>query len=258
MSQAPISQAPPTTPSDEHLERLHKMSTTAGVTNTGYVAVNQTAVVALVLGVLSAIALFGTLLLVVPIVGIVFAIVAIRQINDSNGTQTGKWMAWAGLALCLAFGGARATQDLMVSAGVKQDEQRIAGTISQLGRELGAGNYAAAYALFDDEFQDRIKPDAFKKTWEAVQAPTPLGRLQVLEWNGITPVFESAGGAKTATAQARMKFTRGNEERVELVMHQLGDRWVVLRFPTFFPEKKPGRQPEDVFDDERLNRPRGG
>ncbi len=64
MSQAPMSQAPSTATSaaDEHLERLHKMSTTAGVTNTGYVAVNQTAVVALVLGVLSAIALFGTLL----------------------------------------------------------------------------------------------------------------------------------------------------------------------------------------------------
>ena len=138
MSQAPMPQAPLTTSAaDEHLERLHKMSTTAGVTNTGYVAVNQTAVVALVLGVLSAIALFGTLLLVVPVVGIVFAIVAIRQISDSNGTQTGKWMAWTGLALCLAFGGARLTQDLMVSAGVKQDEQRIAATISQLGRELG-------------------------------------------------------------------------------------------------------------------------
>src|SRR5437763_244038 len=87
------------TQADAHLASLHKMSTTAGVTNLGYVAVNQTAIVAALLGLASALAFFGWLLLVIPIVGVVFAIVAIRQINDSSGTQTGRGLALLGLAL---------------------------------------------------------------------------------------------------------------------------------------------------------------
>src|SRR3954451_18973037 len=90
---------------EAHLSQLHKMSTTAGVTNLDYVAVNQTAIIALLLGLASGLAFFGYLLLIIPLVGIVFAIVAIRQITDSNGTQTGKGLAWGGLALCLLFGG---------------------------------------------------------------------------------------------------------------------------------------------------------
>lgn len=241
---------------DLHLARLHKMSTTAGVTNTDYVAVNQTAVVALVIGVLSAISLLGALLLVIPVVGIVFAIVAIRQINDSSGTQTGKPMAWAGLALCVILGGAKISYDVMAGMAVKQDEERISATVAQLGKDVREGNYDSAYKLFDDQFQNRVKPDQFKKTWEAVQAPTPLGRLQVLEWNGMTPIPESAAGTRTALIQARMRFTRGGEERVELTLHQVGTKWLVMRFPTFFPEKKPGRQQDDTFDDPRLSGPR--
>jgi hypothetical protein len=254
MSQAPPPPevaAPPTSDADAaaHLARLHKMSTTAGVTNTDYVAVNQTAVVALVLGVLSAISLFGLLLLVVPVVGIVFAIVAIRQINDSSGTQTGKPMAWAGLALCVILGGAEIARETIGALSVRQDEQRIAATLSQLGKDLRAGNYASAYALFDEDFRGKVKPDAFKQRWEAVQAPQPLGRVVVMEWNGMRPYFEQAGGTKTAIARARMKFDNGGEERMEIVLHQVGDKWLVLRFPTVFPEKKPrpGQQ-DDVFD----------
>jgi hypothetical protein len=246
---------------DLHLARLHKMSTTAGVTNTDYVAVNQTAVVALVLGVLSSIALLGSLLLVVPVVGVVFAIVAIRQINDSSGTQTGKAMAWAGLALCVVFAGAKVTWDVMAGMSVRQDEERIAATIAELGKDVREGDYASAYKLFDDPFQNRVKIESFKKTWEAVQAPKPLGRVKVLEWNQVTPVFESAAGGRSAIAQARMSFTNTagqREERVDLVLRQVGSKWLIMRFETFFPEPRRPRQPqqEDVFDDERLQKPR--
>jgi hypothetical protein len=254
MSQAPPTPeaaAPPGSDADAaaHLARLHKMSTTAGVTNIDYVAVNQTAVVALVLGVLSAVALFGPLLLVVPVVGIVFAVVAIRQINDSSGTQTGKSMAWAGLALCVVLGGAEIAREVIGTVSVRKDEERIAATLSQLGKELRAGNYPTAYALFDEDFRGKVTAEAFKQRWEAIQAPTPLGRVVVMEWNGMRPYFEQAGGTKTATARARLKFDNGAEERFEVVMHQVGDKWLVLRFPTVFPDKKPrpGQQ-DDGFD----------
>jgi hypothetical protein len=225
------------------------MSTTAGVTDSGYVAVNQTAVVALVLGVLSAVAFFDLLLLVVPVIGIAFAIVAIRQINDSNGTQTGKLMAWGGLALSVAFAGAVVTTAAMAHAAVRGDERRIATTVSQLGKDIGSGNYDAAYAAFDSRFRGRVNADQFKKTLEAIQAPTPLGRLEVMEWNGVTPKFESAGGDRTALVRARTKFTNVNEGRIELVLREAEGKWLVMRAPEFFPEPRPQRGgADDVFN----------
>src|SRR5438552_694692 len=132
MPQAPATQ-PIETPTtvdpavaDAHLAQLHKMSTTAGVTNAGYVAVNYTAIVAVLLGLASALAFFGWLLLVVPVVGIIFALVAIRQINDSSGTQTGRGLAYIGLLLCLLLGGSAIAMGAMQIAGVRGDEKAIA------------------------------------------------------------------------------------------------------------------------------------
>src|SRR3954452_7526304 len=96
----------PTTPSTtndsavsagaEHLAHLHKMSTTAGVTNLDYVAVSPLAVAAVLIGVLSLLSFFGPMFLIVPAAGVLVAILALRQIADSSGTQTGRPMAWAG------------------------------------------------------------------------------------------------------------------------------------------------------------------
>src|SRR3954471_19886402 len=110
MSQAPHTNVTPTparpaTATADPLAGLHKMSTTAGVTNLDYVAVNQTAIAAVLLGLLSAVSFFGHLLLVIPIVGVIFAVVALRQIGNSNGTQTGRGLALLALLLCLGLGG---------------------------------------------------------------------------------------------------------------------------------------------------------
>src|ERR1051325_9373441 len=93
---------------DAHLAQLHRMSTTAGVTNLDYVAVNLTSIFALLLGLASALAFLHWAFLAVPLVGIIFAIISLRQINNSSGTQTGKGLAITGLILCLLLGGAEA------------------------------------------------------------------------------------------------------------------------------------------------------
>src|SRR6476646_9155703 len=104
MSHAPQTNVT-TPPGADPLAGLHKMSTTAGVTNLDYVAVNQTAIAAVLIGLLSVVSFFGHLLLVIPVVGVIFAIVALRQISNSNGTQTGKGLALLALLLCLGLGG---------------------------------------------------------------------------------------------------------------------------------------------------------
>ena len=60
----PPTGAPSDAQADAHLAKLHRMSTTAGVTNAGYVAVNHTAIAAGLLGLVSALAFFGWLLLI--------------------------------------------------------------------------------------------------------------------------------------------------------------------------------------------------
>src|SRR2546423_3462881 len=87
--------------SGDPLARLHKMSTTAGLGTTEYVAINPMAVATIFLGAASALALMDVTLLAVPVVTIVVGIVALRQIARSGGTQTGRGLAWGGLLLAL-------------------------------------------------------------------------------------------------------------------------------------------------------------
>ena len=245
--------SPADSEADAHLSQLHKMSTTAGVTNLDYVAVNQTAIVAALLGLASALSFFGTLLLVIPIVGVIFALVAMRQIRESSGTQTGKLLAIVGLLLCVVLGGSAITKEALAIAAVKGDENKIASTLSQLGQFLHDGKYKEAYALHDDDFQNRVKFPLFESTWKGIQAPQPLGLVQTLAWNGVSPSFGSEGGSPIAAIKAVMRFERAQDERVDLIMRRVGDRWLISRFPSFFPERRPSKQSSD-FSDPSLDR----
>src|SRR5579859_5091705 len=89
----------------ETFSHLYKMSATAGVATTDYAAINSMAIVALILGVASVLALAWDVLLVIPLAGLVCALIAFRQIAGSNGTQAGKGLALAALLLALGFGG---------------------------------------------------------------------------------------------------------------------------------------------------------
>jgi hypothetical protein len=239
--------APSDTQADAHLANLHRMSTTAGVTNAGYVAVNHTAITAALLGLASALSFFGWLLLIVPVVGIVFVVVSIRQINDSSGTQTGKRLAYFGLALCLLFGGGAITRDVISIVRARGDETRIADTLAQLGQHIRQDNYKAAYDLHDDSFQSRVTLPQFQSKWKSVQAPDPLGKLISLEWNGVPPYIESEGGSPLAATKAKAKFEKGQDERFDIILRKVGDRWLIDKFPDFFPEKRPAPK-KDVFN----------
>src|SRR5436309_9385705 len=88
---------------DDPLSHLHKMSTTAGLGSTDYVAVNGIAVTTIFMGLASSLALLDITLLAIPVATVVLAIVALRQIANSNGTQTGRALAWGGMVLAMLF-----------------------------------------------------------------------------------------------------------------------------------------------------------
>src|SRR5207248_1399492 len=97
----------PNATSGNPLASLYKMSTTAGVGTQEYVAINGTSIAALILGVGSVVVVLSNILLVVPLAGVICALVAMRQIANSNGTQTGRGFAAIGLGLAALLGVSR-------------------------------------------------------------------------------------------------------------------------------------------------------
>jgi len=243
MSQAPQtdeSNGSPQQTSDAnaHLAQLHRMSPTAGVTNRGYVALNLLAIVAVLLGMASALSLLSFYFLVIPVGAVVVALVAIKQINNSNGTQTGKGLAWAGMGLAILLGGAEGAMEWKDYTALKADERGISATLSQAGKLINEGKYDQAYEFYDASFKSYVPPELFKSNMLSVQAPRGLGKLQSMEGNGIVH-FESAGGARLAITKAIIKFAniKGEDERFDVALREVGGKWLIVRFP-FFAEPK--------------------
>ena len=86
----------------------HHTVATAGVGTQRYVAINPTAVAAPDAGFGSILVFLSSMLLVIPLAGLICGIIAVVQVRRSNGTQTGMGLAVGGILLCLGFGGSRA------------------------------------------------------------------------------------------------------------------------------------------------------
>jgi hypothetical protein len=69
-----------------------------------YRAISTLAVASMLVGAASATALIGVPLWIVPLVGILLSCLALRRIDRSTGTLTGRPLALAGLGLALCFG----------------------------------------------------------------------------------------------------------------------------------------------------------
>lgn len=89
----------PTSPPTERLSTFHS-DDVEGLTD--YRTLSVSAIVSLVIGLLSLLAFTAPLARVIPVIGIVAALVALRRIAVSNGNLAGSGAAKAGLALSIA------------------------------------------------------------------------------------------------------------------------------------------------------------
>jgi hypothetical protein len=225
---------------DDPLARLHKMSTTAGVASQQYVAINAGAVVAALLGVASALALFSSLLLVIPLAGIIVACVAWRHIANSNGTETGKPLAIIGLLLSLLLGGGIFGKEIADRIRAHADAQQMQAIADQFTQRIQASNYGGAYELFTPAFQQRVSPDQFKARWEALQQS---GALRSLKWNGVLPVYESIEGGQGLAGVVSMAVDfQDREGRYIFVFRKAGDAWRLENLPDIFPIERAQRR----------------
>ena len=231
---APALAPDPTDP----LSSLHKMSITAGVASQQYVAVNSAAVIAALLGVASALTVFSPLLLIIPVVGLIVAVVAWRQIGDSNGTETGKPVAALGFLLSLLIGGSVVAREVIDHNHARSDGLQMASLATQLGEAIKAKKFEAAYNLFDVNFRSRVAPPQFQATWTGLQQP-PYTPLQSLTWNGVNPQYEKLEGndGLFGVIYVAVKF-QSSEGRFTFVCRKVSDTWQINNIPELFPMER--------------------
>jgi hypothetical protein len=234
-SEAPIQRDPAA--DTDPLLHLHKMSTTAGLGTQEYVAINVTAVVAALFGVASMLALINDILLVIPIVGSVLSFVALAQIRNSNGTQTGKGLAVVGLLLSGGITVGLICTRVVEGIHRTQDQRAIAKLCDQFGALISQRKYDDAYALFDADFQGRFKPDPFKNRLASMQENKVTPPIDQVEWNGLIQFQADEGGSDSAETVMKLHF-KGvpNEERASARFRKSeGGAWKINNIPDLFP-----------------------
>ena len=95
------------------------MTDTLQDNESGYLPVSRLAVVAGILGLVSAAAVANPLFLVVPIIGCGLAIAALADVSREDAPKAGRLAALAGLALSLGFGLQSATHQAISFVGVR-------------------------------------------------------------------------------------------------------------------------------------------
>jgi len=221
---------------------LHRMSTTAGVGSQDYVAINGAAITAVVLGLASALSLVNNVLLIIPLAGIIFAIVALRQIGNSGGTQGGRGLAWAGILLSVGFAGYGIAQQVVHAQATRQDRQEIGKLIDRFSTDLAAGNLQQVYELFSGHFrEDRVDFQEFTTRLKPVQANPLYGNLRKVGWNGLVEFrIDPRLGYQQAVALLDFDFEKTQEPlRVDAQFRKEGNQWKIDDIPQFFVKAPP-------------------
>jgi hypothetical protein len=222
------------------LAGLYHMSNTAGVGTQDYVAINPTAIAALLLGFASIAIVLSDVLLVIPLIALVCAIVAMVQIRNSNGTQTGRLLAGLGLALAILVGGGRVAYYSLSAYRVSAAEHQIAQLVHDLGEDIRAHRYPQAYDRFTDDFRERVPFATFEQAFKGLDDER-LGGLKSIEWNGQRMVFEDKpdSAAKYAVAMTLFSYQKFPDPQRLLVNFEGTDgHWKILDMAALFPRKK--------------------
>jgi hypothetical protein len=236
------------------LLKLHRMSTTAGVGSGEYVAVNGASIAALILGIASFLAVFSAALLIIPALAVIVAIIAFRQIGQSNGTQTGRLLATAGLIAAVGIGGWVGFQEVSGSRRDAADRVAIEQIISELGQDVRDGKPGEAYDRLGTKFKEQVPRDLFIMYMNSARSNQRFGTLQA-----ITSVYDPskpglvkfetnpATGERTAVASGMMKFDKVDQPmRQPMLFRQVDGQWELEAMPELFPKTRPadGRGPQ--------------
>ena len=244
MSQTETDPKPSTPPSgDDPLAHLHKMSTTAGLGSGDYVAVNGTAVFALILGLFSFLAFFSEMLLIVPLACVVASVIAFRQINRSNGTQTGRWIIVLALLAAFASGGFVLVRSATEGVRTRADRQVIGAVTEDLAKKISAGDVQGAYnTYFSERFHQRIPEAMFAERLKLLEGY--YGPLQSTSWNGLAEFTDDeTTGARYAIVTVQFNFAKApGPLKDTATLRKEGDKWLIENLPDLFPNPQQPRR----------------
>ena len=233
------------------LTGLRKMSTTAGVGLSDYVAINPIAIASTLLGLGSVLVpvLDYNFLLIIPIAAVVTAIIAWRQIRRSNGTQTGNGLALLGVVLAVLIGGGTVAAQVITTIRYKPDTDQVSAMVAKLGDEIRLANqeevlarpatptsrpaltmgpqkrtaaeidheiamrrhYHTAYMMFSDKFRARVIEERFARKWSEMNFGG-AGGLKSMQWNGhIDYQSDTGSGAPVAELVAWIHLNNSQE-----------------------------------------------
>jgi hypothetical protein len=230
---------------EDPLSHLHKMSTTAGLGSQDYVAISPLAVAAALLGIASALALMGTILLVIPVVAVLCSVAALRQVANSNGTQSGRGLAWLGLVLGIGFAAVVGGRAMMQQITTRDDQREIAALIDQFGQHVHQGEFDQAYALFSERFKTRVREPVFRDMWRTFTTTEMYGNIMSMRWNErLAFETDAESGIRYAAGMMIIEF-----ERADLVDRQEarfrrspGGQWQIDDIPQLFPTQQAPQQ----------------
>jgi len=236
---APISAKPATAehPRPAGIESLKKMSTTAGLGSGDYAAVNTLAVAALMGALLGGLALFTELLLVLPLAAIVCAIVALRQISASNGTQTGKLIAVAAIVISLGITGYVIGSRVVAGMQNKPDQEKLLALIAELDQRMAARDYAGAYQLTTPQFQSRINERRWVDTMLLFEGIADNGGIAGVSWNQTSIVYQDdpQSSLKKAWVGTLFKYRKGAPpNRIVIGFLRQDGKWLINELEALF------------------------
>jgi hypothetical protein len=225
------------------LLHLHKMSTTAGVGTEEYAAVNVTSVVAVLFGLASLLAVFNNVMLVFPVVGVILSLIALHQVSNSNGTQTGKGLAILGLALSGVITAVIFSVQGVQAYQRRADEQALRDLCQQYGQFVVQEKYDQAYDLFDSDFKTRVSKEAFTAHLITLQHRNDIPAMDGIAWNGLAAFHSGDNGAETADAVIKVSYKgiTGEDREAAHFYKPSGGHWLIDNFPDQFPPLKSGQ-----------------
>lgn len=230
----------PATPSSDAIEvlsHLHKMSGTGSAFGQAdYVAINPLAVVALVLAMVGLFSLLFAFFLASAVIAIAIGAIALRQITNSNGTQTGKGIAIGAILLALLIGvgvGAREVSEWRQHA---EDARTCDDFLHRFAETLGKDDLDGAYKNFTTEnFREKVDPALFKRDLRALMQ---FGHIEWISCSDVpvqlTPIPDT--DARQADLRAKIKFDKGPEplRQVFTLTNREDGSWKIDDIPGFF------------------------
>jgi hypothetical protein len=234
------------------LHNLYRMSRTAGLGSGDYVAINNTSVLAFLLGLAGVLALLSPMMVIVPVAALICGVLAQFQIRSSNGTQTGQAFAALGILLGLVFGGISAANSVRANIAKREDAREVAQAVKSLSDLISTGQYAQAYqALFSDDFKEQFPEDVFTTRWENVKRST--GDIKSITWGGRAE-FETVKGTNTRRGYTKALFNFDKMQEpspVALVFVEQDGEWMLGRVGELFDPVQERNQEMQSMDPRR-------